>query len=97
MANITRDDILKLAKLSKLHLTDDQVTHFTQDIDKIVGYAKQLDTVDVEGLEPTDQVTGLVNAWREDEVAEYQASPDELLKNAPATAEHQIKVKRVIA
>lgn len=96
MAKITRDDILKLAQLSKLKLTDEQVEHFTHDIAEIVEYVEQLQKVDVSGLEPTDQVTGLVNAWREDKEIDYEASPDELLKNAPAIEDHQIKVKRVI-
>ncbi len=96
MTKLTRDDILKLAKLSKLQLTDEQIKHFTHDIATLIAYVEQLQSVDISGLEPTDQVTGLVNAWREDVVADYQAKPDELLKNAPATQDHQIKVKRVI-
>lgn len=96
MAHITREDVLKLARLSKLELTEDQVKRFTHDIAEIVEYVEQLDKIDVSGLDPTDQVTGLTNSWREDEIKKYQASPEDLLKNAPATEKHQIKVKRVL-
>jgi aspartyl-tRNA(Asn)/glutamyl-tRNA(Gln) amidotransferase subunit C len=96
MAKITRDDVLKLAQLSKLDLTDEQLKRFTYELDEIVNYVEQLQSVDVSGLEPTDQVTGLTNVMREDTTKDYQASPEDLLKNVPAVKEHQIKVKRVI-
>lgn len=96
MAHITREDVLKLARLSKLELTEDQVKRFTHDIAEIVEYVEQLDKIDVSGLDPTDQVTGLTNSWREDKIKKYQASLEDLLKNAPATEKHQIKVKRVL-
>lgn len=96
MAKITREDVLKLAQLSKLSLSEEQLGRFTRELDEIVNYVEQLQAVDVSGLEPTDQVTGLTNVMREDEVREYQASPDDLLKNVPEVKDHQIKVKRVI-
>ena len=96
MAHITREDVLKLAQLSKLTLTDEQIDRFTREIREIMEYVEQLQAVDVSGLEPTDQVTGLVNVMREDKTINYQAKPDDLLKKSPKTEKHQIKVKRVI-
>lgn len=96
MAKITRDDVLKLAQLSKLELTSEQLDRYTQELGEIVNYVEQLKAVDTTGLEPTDQVTGLTNVMREDEPIDYQASPDDLLKRAPKNEKHQIKVKRVI-
>lgn len=96
MAKITRDDVLKLASLSKIKLRDDEVEKFVIELDAIVKYVEQIDSVDVKGLEPTDQVTGLTNIMRPDETAEYEASPEELLKNAPATLKNQIKAKRIL-
>ncbi len=95
MADLSSDDILKLAKLSKLELTDGQVEKFRVEIEAIVGYVEQLQGVDVSGLEPTNQVTGLVNVTRKDEIEEY-ASREELLKNLPASQDGQIKVNRMI-
>lgn len=95
MAKITRDDVLKLARLSKLSLTDEQLEQFRKEIEEIVGYVEQLQSVDVDGLEPTNQVTGLTNVMREDVVREY-ASSEQLLKNAPDREGDLIKVKRVL-
>lgn len=96
MAKITRDDVLKLARLSRIKLSDEEVDKFAKELGEIVDYVEQIDSVNVEGLEPTDQVTGLKNVMRPDEVIDYGETTDELLKNAPATERNQIKVKRVL-
>ena len=69
MADLTNDDVLKLAKLSKLELTDEQLEKFRVEMESIVEYVEQLQAVDVSGLKPTDQVTGLTNVMRSDEVS----------------------------
>lgn len=96
MAKLTREDILKLAKLARLRLTDAEVDKFQDEISSILGYVEKLDDVTTDGLKPTYQVTGLTNISRVDEVRDYGSSPDELLKNAPATDGRYIKVKRMI-
>ena len=96
MAEITRDDVLKLARLSKIKLADGEVDKFVVELGEIVKYVEQINSVDNEGLEPTDQVTGLKNIMRLDEVHDYQQTTDELLKNAPDREKNLIKVKRVL-
>lgn len=96
MAQITRDDVLKLADLSKIKLSDEEIDKFVRELDAIVKYVEHIDSVDVSGLTPTDQVTDLANVMRPDEVVDYGSTPDELLKNAPAVEKHQIKVKRIL-
>jgi len=96
---LTREDVLKLARLSRLHLTDDEVAMYQNDISAIIDYITQLDGVDVNWLTPTYQVTGLTsqdkNATRNDEILP-QVSQEELLKNVPKTEGGQIKVNRMI-
>jgi len=96
MAKLTREDVLKLARLSRLRLTDEEIEKFQKEIEAILGYVEQLQKVDL-SLEPTYQVTGLTNVTRPDEVIDYGATPDDLLKNAPATEEGHIKVKRMLS
>lgn len=97
--NLTKEDILKLAKLSRLKLSEGEVVQYQQELGSILEYVKQLDSVDTEGLSPTYQVTGLTsqdeNATRNDEVLE-QVPQSELLKNVPKTEDGQIKVQRMI-
>ena len=97
MAQLTREDILKLARLSRLSLTDAEAEAFTGELSAILQYVEQLDSVDVDGLKPTSQVTGLTNVTRPDEILDYGYDPLDLLKNVPATENNQIKVKRMIS
>ena len=85
-----------MARLSRLRLTDEEVAQFTEEFNEILGYIEQLEQVDTDGLTPTSQVTGLKNVTRSDEVRQYQAQPDELLSNAPATQDGMFKVRRVL-
>lgn len=96
MSKLSREDVLKLARLSRLKLSDDEIHRLQTELSEILTYVEQLDKVDVSGFEPTYQVTGLVNVMRPDEPQDYQAKPDQLLAGAPATTDHQFKVKRVL-
>ena len=96
MAKLTREDVLKLARLARLELTDEEVEEFSTELTEILQYVEQLQSVDVSGLEPTNQVTGLTNVTRADEVKDYGYDPKDLLKNVPAVQDNQIKVKRMI-
>lgn len=96
MAKLSWDDVLKLAALSKLRLTDEEVERLRGELSEILDYVEQLDRVDTSGLEPTYQVTGLKNVMRPDEVKDYGYKAEDLLKNAPAVQDNQFKVKRVL-
>jgi len=96
MSQITNDEVLKLARLSRLRLTDAEVQKYTSELAEILGYIDMLSKVDTGGLEPTNQVTGLQNVFRPDTVQEYQATPDELLKLLPKQKNDYIQVKRMI-
>jgi aspartyl-tRNA(Asn)/glutamyl-tRNA(Gln) amidotransferase subunit C len=96
MSKLSRDDVLKLARLSRISLSDDEVDAFAEEISAILGYVEQLSSVDVSGLEPTNQVTGLTNVMRKDDVLHYGYEPSDLLKNVPAVQADHIKVKRMI-
>jgi aspartyl-tRNA(Asn)/glutamyl-tRNA(Gln) amidotransferase subunit C len=96
MAKLSRDDVLKLAQLARLELSDAEVEEFSQELSEILQYVEQLQDVDVSGLEPTNQVNGLTNVMREDKEWDYGYKPEELLKNLPAVKDGQIKVKRML-
>lgn len=96
MSKLSREEVLKLAKLSRLSLTEEEVEKFRQEIGDILGYAEQLHAVQLDGVEPTYQVSGLTNQFRQDVVKDYQAQPSDLLKNAPSTEDNQFKVKRMV-
>jgi aspartyl-tRNA(Asn)/glutamyl-tRNA(Gln) amidotransferase subunit C len=96
MAKLNREDVLKLARLARLDLSDEEVVQFADEIGTILQYVEQLNEVDLADLKPTNQVTGLTNVMRPDEVVDYQAQPEDLLKNAPSRDGSYIKVKRML-
>lgn len=96
MASLNRNDVLKLAKLARLHLTEEEIAKFGNEISAILKYVEQLQSVDLSEYEPTYQVTGLKNVMREDEIVNYHASSEELLKNTPGQQGGYIKVRRVL-
>lgn len=96
MSKLSRDDVLKLAALSKLRLSDEEIERLRGELSQILDYVEILDKVDTAGLEPTYQVTGLKNVTRGDEPEDYGYQPADLLKNAPAVQDGQFKVKRVL-
>jgi aspartyl-tRNA(Asn)/glutamyl-tRNA(Gln) amidotransferase subunit C len=96
MAQLTRDDVLKLARLARIELSDAEVDEFAAEFSAILEYVEKLQTVDTEGLKPTSQVTGLTNVTREDVEQSYGYKVEDLLKNVPAVELNQIKVKRMI-
>jgi len=96
MSKLSREDILRLADLSRLRLTDEEVERFGPELSAILDYVEKLNKTDTTGLEPTYQVSGLKNVMRSDEIKPYQASPKALLKGAPAIENNQFKVKKVL-
>jgi len=96
MAKLKRDDILKLASLARLDLTEEEIAEFVGELSEILQYVEQLQSVDVAGLAPTNQVTGLTNVTRIDEVIDYGYQPKDLLKNVPSVQDDHIKVKRIL-
>jgi aspartyl-tRNA(Asn)/glutamyl-tRNA(Gln) amidotransferase subunit C len=96
MADLTRDDILKLARLARLDVSEEEITSFQSELSEILDYVQQLQSVDTTGIEPTNQVTGLTNVTRKDTVIDYGYEPRVLLDNVLHVQEDQIKVKRML-
>ncbi len=96
MTKISLDDVKKLARLARIAIDDEEAKKFQGDLDAILNYVQQLEDVDTEGVEPTSQVTGLVNVTRSDEVIDYRVDQAGLLKNAPDSKDGYIRVKRVL-
>jgi len=68
MGNLSKDDVLHVAKLSKLTLTPKEITKFQVQLSKVVDYIGNLSEVDTSNCQPTSQTTGLENVFRPDEV-----------------------------
>ena len=77
---IKKDEVLKIAKLAKLSVDENEIEQLIEDMSKIIEYADSLnniaETVDVE----FDNINNIVNAFNEDIVLDSY-DRDEILKN----------------
>lgn len=96
MTHISRDDVQRLAQLSSLQLADDEADRLQVDIQNILKYIEQLSLLDTAGVEPTYQVSGLQNVWRDDSVIDYGVTREQLLALAPQQADSHVKVPQVL-
>lgn len=96
MAQLSREDVLKLARLARLAVSDEEAEALKKELEAVLQYVEQLADVDVTGLRPTTQVTGLKNVMRDDTVQDYGVDRRELLGLAPARQDDQLKVKRMV-
>lgn len=95
MSKIGTTEVERIARLARIHLSDEEVVQMSVELGAIVEFVEQLESIDVEGVPPTDQVTGLVDVWREDEV-KPSTDRDKILKNAPQSKDGYVVVKRVL-
>ena len=78
-------DVKKVAKLSNLTLTPNEEKEFDQQLNNIVGYIEKLNSIDTSGIEPTAQVTGLINRTRNDDFADDTLSQEDALSGSDKT------------
>jgi aspartyl-tRNA(Asn)/glutamyl-tRNA(Gln) amidotransferase subunit C len=79
---ITKEEVLHVARLARLALTDEEIERLTEELGAIldaVGVVAELDLADVP---PTSHPLDLVNVWDEDE-PRPALSLDEVFANAP--------------
>ncbi len=94
--SITKEDVLHLAKLSRISVKESEIEPLMKDLDSIVNYFSQLNELDTDGVEPTYQCFEMQNVWREDEISEFEANRDDLLALTVESEDNQIKVPKVL-
>jgi aspartyl-tRNA(Asn)/glutamyl-tRNA(Gln) amidotransferase subunit C len=92
---VTIKDVEHIAKLAKLEFTDAEKEKFKHQLNQILEYVEQMNTLDTSHVEPLSHVIELSNVFRVDEVKQG-VSTEEALKNAPSKTEEFFKVPKVI-
>jgi len=92
---LTKEEVIKIAQLARIALTDAEVEKFQKELSTVLNYVEELKQVNVDGLEEVSQVTGLVNVQREDKIVE-SAHKEEIFKNAPEMKDGFYKVKAIL-
>ncbi len=79
---IDEAQVRHIAKLARLNLSDDEVRLFAVQLGSILDYVRQLEEVNVEGVEPLAHPLPITDIFREDEPHE-PFTPEQALANAP--------------
>jgi aspartyl-tRNA(Asn)/glutamyl-tRNA(Gln) amidotransferase subunit C len=88
---ITRDEVLHVARLARLELTEDEVERFTAQLSAILEAVAKVSELDLSGVVPTAHPLDLVNVWAEDE-PRPSIPVEDALANAPDTEDGFFKV-----
>jgi aspartyl-tRNA(Asn)/glutamyl-tRNA(Gln) amidotransferase subunit C len=88
---ITREEVLHVAKLASLELTDEEVERLTGELSAILEAVSKVSELDLSDVPPTSHPLELVNAWAEDEPRPSLPRED-VFDNAPAREGDLFKV-----
>lgn len=89
------DQVRKVARLSRLDLSDSDLEVMAKQLTAILGYVDQLKELDTEGVEPMAHPLPLRNVFRDDEL-QPSLPVDEALRNAPARSGNFFAVPAVL-
>jgi aspartyl-tRNA(Asn)/glutamyl-tRNA(Gln) amidotransferase subunit C len=82
VTTLSRDDVIQVAGLARLKLSDAEIDLMTVQLAKVLGYVQILNEVDTEEVEPLSHAVELTNVFREDEVR-FCLPREAALANAP--------------
>ncbi len=96
MAQAIDSDLVRhIGKLSRIELTDEQVSTFGRQLADILSYFNKLQELDTDNIEPMAHAAGLTNVLAED-IPQPSLTPDQALANAPARDGDFFMVPKVI-
>ena len=93
--SVTKEDVRKVARLSRIAVPDDKLEGLASELNGIMGWIEQLNEVDVEGVEPMTSVVATSLPMREDVVSDGNRR-DEVLANTPKSDEGFFVVPRSV-
>jgi aspartyl-tRNA(Asn)/glutamyl-tRNA(Gln) amidotransferase subunit C len=91
--NLTRQDVLKLADIAKLELSDLEADALLGDLGKMLGFVDKVRALDLDGVEPLVYMTDRDNVLRED-LPTDPLSHAEALRGAPGADSDYFRVPR---
>lgn len=93
---LTTKEVEHISELARIGMTATEKKKFQNQISSILDYVKKLEEVNTLGVEPTAQVSGVINALRADEVKpQTRETMEKLVKAAPMHENNLVKTKAV--
>jgi aspartyl-tRNA(Asn)/glutamyl-tRNA(Gln) amidotransferase subunit C len=94
--SITKDDVIKVANLARLDLTEAEIDEFAPQLNAILNYFEELQELDTENVEPTTRAIDINNITRSDEQKTYP-DRESLLNSAPDREDDFFRVPQILS
>ena len=95
MAEVSKEELLHIAKLADLNLKDEEVDKYLDNLKEILNFANVVNNANVDGLDITIGANENKNVFRKDEVVVFEDN-EALLSNAPEQERNMFKIPKVI-
>lgn len=92
---IDKKTIEHIAKLARLHITEEEAQEYSTQLGKALAHFEQISKINTAGVEPMITPTEIEAYWRED-VVKQEFTAEEMTANAPAKAGNLFKVPPVV-
>ena len=92
---VSREEVIHIAKLANLNLTDAEIDKYTLNLQDILNFADVVNNAPIEGLTESFGVNENYNVFRKDEIKVFEDN-EALLQNAPEKDRNMFKIPKVI-
>lgn len=93
--SLSVEEVLKIAHLARLELTEEEALKYSSELTKILDYFNKLQNLNTEKIPPTFHALKIPTPFREDKVKPFKEI-EKILKNAPQTYQKMIVVPKVV-
>ncbi len=94
--SIPKEQVLHIAKLSRLKLSDIETSAYQEQMGQILTYVQQLDRLNTDSVEPSSHILNLENVVRSDQV-DLKLSVEDVFMNAPDTEDDFFRVPQILS
>jgi aspartyl-tRNA(Asn)/glutamyl-tRNA(Gln) amidotransferase subunit C len=95
MTKITKEEVKKVAHLSRLELNESEINSHALQLENILEYIKQLEKINTDDVPCTTRAIEVVNVFRKDEKKNSDCT-EELLDLSPSREDDYFKVPKII-
>ncbi len=95
MSTLDREQVMHLGRLARLELSEEEVVHYTEQLDQILGAIASISEVAAESIPPTSHPIPMTNVFRDD-IPIAGLDRNEVAAGAPAWEDNRFLVPRIL-
>ena len=96
MTKITKEEVKNVAHLARLELNEEEINNHVEQLEKILEYIKQLESINTNNVPATTRAIEVTNIFRKDEKKNSDCT-EELLELGPSREDEYFKVPKIIS